>query len=127
MTISKTLLDMAQHRLPIPRPVFSSNNSINNKNSPTKIKTLNEMIINYTQLSNSSNSSFKDLLFDVTIPLDGLKAIKIIQYYNRLDEHCRQYYINVQKSLAIEQQVKLTGELFENDPQAKIDLIAYIR
>jgi len=127
MTISKTLLDMAQHRLPIPRPIFSSNNSINNKNSSTRIKTLNEMINNYIQLANSTNSSFQDLLLDVTIPLDGIKATKIIQYYKRLDEHCRQYYLNEQNSVPIEQQVKTTGELFENDPQAKIDLIAYIR
>lgn len=127
MTISKTLLDMSQHRLPNLRPIFSSNNSINNKNSPTRIKTLNEMINNYIQLSNSTNSSFQDLLLDVTIPLDGIKATKIIQYYKRLDEHCRQYYLNEENSITIEQQVKITGELFENDPQAKIDLIAYIR
>jgi hypothetical protein len=127
MTISKTLLDMSQHRLPNLRPIFSSNNSINNKNSPTRIKTLNEMINNYIQLSNSTNNSFQDLLLDVTIPLDGIKATKIIQYYKRLDEHCRQYYLNEENSITIEQQVKITGELFENDPQAKIDLIAYIR
>jgi hypothetical protein len=127
MTISKTLFDMAQHRLPIPRSLFSSNNSTNNKNSNTRIKTLNDMINNYTQLANSSTGSFQDMLLDVTIPLDGLKAMKIIQYYKRLDEHCRQFYLNEQNSLSIEQQVKLTEELFENDPQAKLDLIAYIR
>jgi len=128
MTISKTLLDMAQHRLPIPRPLFSSpTSSQNNKNSSTRIKTLSEMINNYSQLANSSNGSLYDLLLDVTIPLDGIKATKIIQYYKRLDEHCRQYYINEQNSLSIEEQVKMTGELFENDPQAKVDLIAYIR
>ncbi|CAF2871937.1 unnamed protein product [Rotaria sp. Silwood2] len=131
MTISKTLLDMAQHRLPLPRPLFSSNtsshNTTNNKTSTTRIKTLNEMINNYTHLANSSNGSFDDLLLDVTIPLDGTKATKTIQYYKRLDEHCRQYYLNEQNSLSIEQQVKMTGEFFENDPQAKLDLIAYIR
>jgi hypothetical protein len=131
MTMSKTLLDMSQHRLPLPRPLFSANtsshNSTNNKNSSSRIKTLNEMINNYTQLSNASNSSFQDLLLDVTIPLDGIRATKILQFYKRLDEHCRQYYINEQNSLPIEQQVKLTGELFENDSQAKLDLIAYIR
>ena len=125
MTISKTLLDMSQHRLPIPRSAFSSNQ--NNKNSPIRIKTLNEMINNYSQLANSSNGSFYDLLLDVTIPLDGIKATKIIQYYKRLDEHCRQYYINEQNSLAIEEQVKITGEFFENDPQTRMDLIAFIR
>ncbi|CAF3352016.1 unnamed protein product [Rotaria sp. Silwood1] len=131
MTISKTLLDMAQHRLPLPRPLFSSNtsshNTTNNKNSTSRIKTLNEMITNYTHLANSSNGSFYDLLLDVTIPLDGTKATKTIQYYKRLDEHCRQYYLNEQNSTSIEQQVKMTGEFFENDPQAKLDLIAYIR
>ncbi|CAF5005011.1 unnamed protein product, partial [Rotaria sp. Silwood1] len=130
MTISKTLLDMAQHRLPLPRPLFSSNtsshNTTNNKNSTSRIKTLNEMITNYTHLANSSNGSFYDLLLDVTIPLDGTKATKTIQYYKRLDEHCRQYYLNEQNSTSIEQQVKMTGEFFENDPQAKLDLIAYI-
>ncbi|CAF4453697.1 unnamed protein product, partial [Adineta steineri] len=59
MTISKTLLDMAQHRLPIPRPLFSSNtsshNNQNNRNSPSRIKNLSDMINNYSQLSNSSN------------------------------------------------------------------------
>jgi hypothetical protein len=131
INMSKTLLDMSQHRLPLPRPIFSSNpslhNSMNTKNSSSRIKTLNEMINNYLQLTNASNSSFQDLLLDVTIPLDGIRATKIIQFYKRLDEHCRQYYINEQNSLPIEQQVKLTGELFENDSQAKIDLIAYIR
>ncbi|CAF3740585.1 unnamed protein product [Rotaria sordida] len=131
MTISKTLLDMAQHRLPLPRPLFSSNTSshniTNNKNSTTRIKTLNEMINNYTNLANSSNGSFYDLLLDVTIPLDGIKATKTIQYYKRLDEHCRKYYINEQNSVSIEQQVKMTGEFFENDPQSKLDLITYIR
>ena len=85
------------------------------------------MINNYSQLANLSNNSFQDLLLDVTIPLDGVKATKLIQYYRRLDEHCRQYYLNEQNSVAIEQQVKLTGELFENDSLAKVDLIAYIR
>ncbi|CAF3487332.1 unnamed protein product [Adineta steineri] len=131
MTISKTLLDMAQHRLPIPRPLFSSNtsshNNQNNRNSPSRIKNLSDMINNYSQLANSSNGSFYDLLLDVTIPLDAIKATKTIQYYKRLDEHCRQYYINEQNSLPIEEQVKNTGEFFENDPQAKVDLIAYIR
>ena len=127
MTISKTLFDMAQHRLPIPRPLYSSNNSTTNKTSTTRIKNLSDMINNYSQLANSSNGSFQDLVLDVTIPLDGLKATKIIQYYKRLDEHCRQFYLNEQNSLPIEQQVKLTGELFEHDPQARIDLIGYIR
>ncbi|UJR25727.1 hypothetical protein I4U23_007079 [Adineta vaga] len=131
MTISKTLLDMAQHHLPIPRPLFSSNSSTHNnqtnKNSSTRIKSLNEMINTYSQLANSSNGSFHDLLLDVTIPLDGVKATKTIQYYKRLDEHCRQYYINEQNALSIEEQVKITGEFFENDPQAKVDLIAFIR
>ena len=121
MSISKTLLDMAQHRLPLPRTVFSSNPST------PRIKPLNDMINNYIQLSNSSNSSFQDLLLDVTIPLDGNKATKIIQYYKRLDEHCQQYYLNQEKSIIIEQQVKITGELFEKDPLSKIDLITYIR
>jgi hypothetical protein len=125
MTISKTLLDMAQHRLPLPR--YSLTTLTNNKNSSTRIKTLNEMINNYNQLANSSHNSFQELLLDVTIPLDGIKATKIIQYYKRLDEHCKQYYINEQNSLPIEKQVKLTGELFENDPLAKSDLIPYIR
>lgn len=131
MTISKTLLELAQHRLPIPRPSFSSNTTShsnqNTKNPSTRIKTLSEMINNYSHLANSSNGSFHDLLLDVTIPLDGVKATKVIQYYKRLDEHCRQYYINEQNSVSIEEQVKITGELFENDPQAKVDLIAYIR
>jgi hypothetical protein len=132
MAVSKTLLDMAQHRLPIPRPLFSSNTtSTNNKSSSSssssRIKTLSEMINNYSQLANSSNGSFHDLLLDVTIPLDGTKATKTIQYYKRLEEHCRQYYLNEKNSVSIEQQVKMTGELFENDPQARLDLIAYIR
>jgi hypothetical protein len=131
ITMSKTLLDMSQHRLPLSTPIFSSNssshNSINNKNSSSRVKNINEMINNYTQLANASNSSFQDLLLDVTIPLDGVRATKVTQYYKRLDEHCRQYYVNQQNSLPIEQQVKLTAELFENDSQAKIDLIAYIR
>jgi hypothetical protein len=122
---------MSQHRLPLSTPIFSSNssshNSINNKNSSSRVKNINEMINNYTQLANASNSSFQDLLLDVTIPLDGVRATKVTQYYKRLDEHCRQYYVNQQNSLPIEQQVKLTAELFENDSQAKIDLIAYIR
>ncbi|CAF0855042.1 unnamed protein product [Adineta ricciae] len=131
MSISKTLLDMAQHHLPIPRQLFSSNSSAynnqTNKNSSPRIKNLNDMINNYTQLANSSNRSFHDLLLDVTIPLDGNKATKTIQYYKRLDEHCRQYYINEENALPIEEQVKITGEFFENDPQAKVDLIAFVR
>lgn len=131
MTISKTLLDMAQHRLPLPRPVFSSNisphNSTNNKTSSTRIKPINELVNNYIHLANSTNSSFQDVLLDVTIPLDGIKATKTVQYYKRIDEHCRQYYINEQNALPMEQQVKITGEFFENDPQAKLDLIPYIR
>ncbi|CAM4879019.1 unnamed protein product [Rotaria socialis] len=127
ITISKTLLDLAQLRLPIPRSVFSSNNTTNNKNSTTRIKTLNEMINNYINLANSSNSSFYDLLLDVTIPLDGPKATKTIQYYKRLDEHCRQYYSNEQNRISIEKQVQMTGEFFENDPHTKLDLITYIR
>ena len=128
MTTSKTLLDMAQHRLPLPCPLFPSGSAPNApKASSPRMKTLNEMINNYSQLANVSNGSFFDLLLDVTIPLDGTKATKIVQYYRRLDEHCRQFYLSAQNSVSIEQQVKLTGELFENDPQAKVDLISYIR
>lgn len=128
MTISKTLLDLAQHHLPIPRTVFSSTTNANNKNSPIRIKSLNEMINNYISLSNSSaNSSFYDLLLDVTIPLDGAKATRTIQYYKRLDEHCRQYYSNEQQSMPVEKQVKITGEFFETDPQARLDLVTYVR
>ena len=91
------------------------------------MKTLNEMINNYSQLANASNGSFYDLLLDVTIPLEASKATKVTQYYKRLDEHCRQYYLREQNSISIEQQVKSTGELFESDPLARLDLIAYIR
>ena len=131
MTMSKTLLDMSQHRLPLSHPIFPSNSSshtsMNNKNSSSRVKNINDMLANYTQLANASNSSFQDLLLDVTVPLDGTRATKTVQYYKRLDEHCRQYYVNEQSSLPIEQQVKLTAELFENDPQAKIDLVAFVR
>ena len=131
MAMSKTLLDMAQHRLPLLCSRFSSNitsnNTKTNKNSSTRIKSLNEIITNYSYLANSSNGSFYDLLLDVTIPLDGTKATKTIQYYKRLDEHCRQYYLNEQNSVSIEQQVKMTEEFFESDSQTKFDLIAYIR
>ena len=129
-TISKALLDMAQHCLPLPRPLFSSNShgrlAPSSQSSP-RMKTLSEMIHNYSQLANASNGCLNDLLLDVVIPLDGVKAVKAIQYYKRLDEHCRQYYLNEQNSLSVEAQVKLTGELFDADPQAKLDLISYIR
>ena len=131
MSISKTLLDMSQHRLPLSRhvvsPTSSLHNAANNKTSVTRIKTLHEMINNYLPLANVSNYSLQDVLLDVTIPLDGVRAPKVMQYYRRLEEHCRQFYVNEQKSLSIERQMKLTGELFENDPQAKLDLIAYVR
>jgi len=123
MTISKTLFDMSQHRLPMLRAIYSSTNT-----SSPRIKSLNEMISNYLQLTHASpNQSFEDIALDVTLPLDGIKATKTLQYYKRIDEHCRQYYINEQSSLPIEQQVKSTSELFENDSQAKIDLITYVR
>jgi hypothetical protein len=133
--ISKTLLDMAQHRLPLSRSLFTSNTSTSMPNtgkssstsSSSRMKSLGEMINNYTQLTNVSNGSLQELLLDVTIPLEASKASKTIQYYKRLDEHCRQYYHNEQNSCSIEQQAKLTGDLFENDPHAKLDLIAYIR
>lgn len=131
LSISKTLLDMSQHRLPLSRhlssPNSSSHNPSNSKSSLIRVKTLHEMINNYLQLANLPCNSLQDVLLDVTIPLDGTRATKVMQYYRKLEEHCRQYYINEQKSLPIEKQVKLTGELFENDPQAKLDLIAYVR
>ena len=131
LSISKTLLDMSQHRLPLSRHLSSPNSSLHNpsnsKTSLIRVKTLHEMISNYLQLAILPSNSLQDVLLDVTIPLDGARATKIMQYYRKLEEHCRQYYINEQKSLPIEKQVKLTGELFENDPQVKLDLIAYVR
>lgn len=131
MSISKTLLNMSQHRLPLSRhvssPTSSLHNASNNKTSFPRIKTLHEMINNYHQLASLPNHSLQDVLLDVTIPLDGNRAMKIMQYYRRLEEHCRQYYANEHKSIPVEKQVKVTGELFENDPQAKLDIVAFVR
>jgi hypothetical protein len=126
MTMSKTLLDMALHRLPMPNAIFSSNTSTTTA-SAFRIKNLNEMIRNYSQLTTIPITSFQDLLIDVTIPLDTAKATKLLQYYKRLEEQCRLYYENDHGTMTIEQQVRRTGELFENDPQARINLISVIK
>ena len=138
MNISKTLLDMAQHRLPLSKSAFVSNSSVNihghskssstTSSSPTtRIKTLHEMINSCANLASSSATSFRDLLLDATIPLDGNKATKIIQFYKKLEEHCRQFYSNEKPSNSLEQQMKISGEFFENEPLAKFDLITYIK
>ena len=138
ISISKTLLEMAQSRLPLLRSVFSSTNSSNSATNTKsassingytpKIKTLNETINNYMQLSNVPMvTSLEDLLLDVTIPLEGAKATKMIQYYKRIEEHCCQHYISVQNMVSIDEQVKMTADFFETDPQAKINLISFIR
>ena len=137
MSISKTLLDMAQHRLPLSKSAFASSpsstlhghskSSSTASPSPPRTKTLHEMINSYATLANTPAGSFHDLLLDATIPLDGGKATKIIQYYKKLEEHCRQFYSNEKGTLPLEQQLKISGELFENDPLAKFDLISYIK
>lgn len=138
MSVTKMLLEMAQNRLPKPVLLFpsvtSSITSINTKTLPSstvhgqRIKTLNEMILNYIQLTGVPfMNSLQDLLLDVTIPLDGPRANKIVQYYKRIEDHCRQYYINENNGVSMDEQVKLTSDLFETDPNSKLNLLTYIK
>ena len=69
--------------------------------------------------------SMSELSFDVMIPMDERKATHTFHYDQRLKEHRQWSYLNEQNSFPIEQQVKITGELFENDRQTKIDFIIY--
>ncbi|CAF1082231.1 unnamed protein product, partial [Didymodactylos carnosus] len=140
---TKTLMDMAQHHLPL----FTSKSNIQQQQDKT-MKSIKDIITSYSQLCNAyllrqnrpspsstaypKMTTFSEMLCDATIPLDSSRAMKTIQYLIRLDQHCKINYY--QQYLAAEETtkyafvnlIKSTADLFDND-QSKINIVNLVK